>query len=134
MRKHFGRVLWVILAVLFAVSAASAAPDGIWRDQPESPMYNFYIQTYSQGSILVIVASGVEQFWVFLDSNAADGVNVSQDLSGASHALIIDFTGDNSAQVQLTFEGEVARNFSIFRAFQAPLPGTGAGNPFTWRT
>ncbi len=124
--------IFVLCSLFLFLGTAWATPDGVWKDNPSNPTYNFYVQTYQGDSMIVIVAAGVADFWVFLDSNYKDGFTASQDLNGDPHQIVINFASDDAAVATITFQGSSAASYAISRTVQAPASssgGSGTGNP-----
>ncbi len=114
----------LLLVLTLTCGAAWAVPDGIWKDSEISPTYNFYVQTYDEASMVVIVSRGADEFWVFMDTNFSDGFSANEDISGANHRLTIVFSDDDSAVAKLTFDGAAAETYAITRTGTAPYPTT----------
>ena len=91
--------------------------DGIWKDA--GPTMNFYVQTYAPGSVIVIATPNLSDFYVFLDSDVSDGVDVD-DLAGAGHHLSLTFSSPTEASATMTLAGSAAKNYAIAREFRIP--------------
>ncbi len=88
---------------------------GIWKDEcPGGPM-NHYVQTYDTGSAVVIVTQDLVHFYVFLDEDVTDGIDVTE-LSGKPYRLDIAFGGLGDPMAA-----------PIYRCFAAPETGSGGG-------
>ena len=114
-------------------------PDGIWKNSPmqaSSDLMNFYVQTYTAGSMLVIVSPDGETAYAFLDSDLSNGVDVN-DLGGAGHHLTATFTSETEGAAILSLAGETQRNYNIHRwfayapadAFQGIFKDAPSGDP-----
>ena len=93
--------------------------DGIWKNSPmqaSSDLMNFYVQTYTAGSMLVIVSPDGKTAYAFLDSDFSNGVDVN-DLGGAGHHLTATFTSETEGTAVLSLAGETQRNYNIHRWF-----------------
>ena len=97
--------------------------DGIWKDGPlESPAVttNFYIQTYTTGSILVVVSADGINGYAFLDDDFSDGVDAF-DLGGAGHHLNVGFTSQTEGTGALTLSGSSPTTYDLHRWFPASM-------------
>ncbi|MBI4773682.1 MAG: S8 family serine peptidase [Deltaproteobacteria bacterium] len=123
---------WVSLAVLVFLTtilftgASEAAFDGIWKNvRPDTPnpTMNYYIQTYTEGSAVVIVTPDLSTFYVFLDENYSDGIDVDS-MEGAGHHLAIVFFDQGEGRATLSISGETPESSSsIFKWYGSPVSG-----------
>ena len=92
--------------------------DGIWKDTGQ--IMNFYVQTYSTGSALIIATSDLETFYTFLDADFSDGVDVA-DLAGGNHHLSLNFASSDQASAVLTPSGSSPQTYAISKSFGPPF-------------
>ena len=100
------RILFLsCLLLVFFASATFGGHAGIWKST--QPPCNFYIQTYQgNDSILIIVTpDAVSEWYVFLDPNIYDDVNVSE-LTGKNATLAFYLQADGTALADLTVNGK----------------------------
>jgi len=100
-------------------SAPAGIPDGIWKDGPmsgSSGLMNFYVQTYTAGSILVIVSPDGKTAYAFLDPDFSNGIDID-DLGNQGHHLTTAFAGETEGAATLSLAGQTPRNFNLYRWF-----------------
>ena len=93
------------------------------KDGPlESPAVttNFYIQTYTTGSILVVVSADGVNGYAFLDDDFSNGVDAF-DLGGAGHHLNVGFTSQTEETGALTLSGSSPATYDLRRWFPASM-------------
>ena len=89
--------------------------DGIWKDA--DPSMNFYIQTYTSGSAVVIATADLKDYYIFLDSDYSDGIDAN-DLGGKGHHLSLTFTSDTRASAVLAPAGAASKTYAISKSFE----------------
>ena len=97
--------------------------DGIWKSVDES--MNFYIQTYDTGSSLVIATPDAKQFYVFLDSDLSNGINVN-DLAGQGNHINVTFSDSQNGTATLTANGS-NNNYTITKTYAIDSDTTNQG-------
>ena len=88
MQRYRSIYLWSILLVFLFSAQAFSWSDGVWK--PSDYSNNFWIQTYTTGSSLIIVSADGERFYVFLDPDVSDGFDVPE-LFGKDASLEVVF-------------------------------------------
>ncbi|MBI4776723.1 MAG: hypothetical protein HY788_21515 [Deltaproteobacteria bacterium] len=91
--------------------------DGIWKDAAAT--MNFYVQTYTPGSAIIIGTPDAKTFYVFLEPDVSDGVDVL-DLAGKGHRLVMDFASDSQASITLSPANAPSKSYSVTKAFGIP--------------
>ncbi len=91
--------------------------DGLFKDAAVT--INAYIQTYTAGSVLVILTPDLAKWYVFIDSDWADGVSQFQDLTGMGRTLSLHFLSDDSAAATLDYGDGTSSTWSLQRVFAA---------------
>ncbi len=101
--------------------------DGIWKSPDcQAGTMNYYLQSYAAGSGIAIVTSDLSTFYVFLDPDLSDGMDVS-DLAGkGAHLTLSLSTGQTTAMARCFAAPYDADGGSP--AASCSLTGTG-GNP-----
>ncbi len=87
------------------VGSWSVIYDGIWKDAGLS--MNFYIQSYVDGSALILATPDLTEYYVFIDADIQDGIDVS-DYAGMGHHLSVTFTDGSHGNAVLTRFGSPA--------------------------
>ena len=83
---------------------------------PRTASNNFYIQTYSTGSCIVIATPDGGDFHVFLDPQCADEV-IAQEYFGRSASLDLTFISDDKATAYLVIESK-ATQYELDKLFE----------------
>ncbi len=131
--EHGTRIRWftssvILFLFLFFIGPVQAAFDGIWKDvRPgsASPSINYFIQTYEEGSAIVVATTNLEEFYVFLDEDYSDGIDV-EDVDGNGHHLTVVFFDQEEAAASLSVQGNPVEDSSIYKWFDVPeAPGFG---------
>ncbi|MBI4775263.1 MAG: formylglycine-generating enzyme family protein [Deltaproteobacteria bacterium] len=123
MKKTAGVLLLVFGFSFMIATSVTAGRSGIWK--PSDGSNNFYIQTYSTGSCVVIVTPDGEQFQVFLDGECVDEVG-ALEYFGRPASLNLTFTSDQAATADLLIESK-ATQYVLDRSFEGDcLSGDGA--------
>jgi predicted secreted protein len=94
-------------------AAVAATPEnhGLWKSPNCTEVdVNFYLQTYLSGSAIVVATSDLVEYFVFLDPNVNNGIDVDE-LSGKPYHLRIDFSGEGTGE-------------AIERCVEAPYTGS----------
>ncbi len=102
-RRSFWAVFLVSSCLLFSFSGlAHADYHGIWKDNATGNTHNFYIQSYSTGSMVVIYTLDAVNFYAFLGD--LSGTTFEQDSMDPLHALSlsIDFSSSTEATALIT--------------------------------
>ena len=102
--------------------------DGIWKDTGQS--ITFYVQTYTTGSAVVIATKDLADFYVFMDSNVGDGIDVG-DLANKGHHLTVSFSNSAHATADLRLSGSALQSYSIAKKNGIP---TNPSNHGIWKT
>ena len=115
----------LVTMLLFSVPS-QAVFDGIWKNvRPDTPnpTMNYYVQTYTEGSAIVIVTPDLSTFYVFLDESYSDGIDVDS-MDGAGHHLNIVFFDQTEGRATLSVSGETSESSSsIFKWYISPAEG-----------
>jgi len=104
-------------------------PDGIWKDAPvgaPSVNMNFYIQTYSTSSVLVIASPDGDTCYAFLDDDFNNGVD-APDQGNQGHRLKMNFTGQGIASAELTLSGQDPVSYTLHSWYAASSSEDGNG-------
>jgi len=122
-KNRLSLAVWVFLTMITFSGASEAAFDGIWKNvRPDTPnpTMNYYIQTYTEGSAVIIVTPDLSTFYAFLDENYSDGIDVDS-MDGAGHRLKIVFFDQGEGRVTLSISGEASESSSsIFKWHSSP--------------
>ncbi len=101
---------------------------GIWKDSCVSANMNYYIQSYSTGSALIIATPDNRDFYVFLDSEVEDGIFASQ-YGGGNLTLTMFFgeEGDQLTPLDRCFAAPIAPSPKeiLYAGLAAPSGGQG---------
>ncbi len=140
MQRYRSIYLWSILLVFLFSAQAFSWSDGVWK--PSDYSNNFWIQTYTTGSSLIIVSADGERFYVFLDPDVSDGFDVPE-LFGKDASLEVVFgqVGTSvdaqpaTAKAVLEIAGETTQ-YTLQQTFEAAcglatLDGDAAGDPLS---
>ena len=122
MRRKAFLVLSTVSIVLLYCTAGLGAVDGIWSTTDGGQPLAGYIQTYTTHSILVILTPQGDDFYVFLDPDHRNGVDIA-GLGNANEHLQLTFSGDTSASGTLTFADQSQRSVTLSRDFVSPDAG-----------
>lgn len=95
MNKYIRSFLLGMILLFAAAEGALAGTDGIWKATDQSQ--NFWIQTYTAGSALIVVTPDGNQYFVFLDPDVSDGFE-APELFGKNAKLTVIF-GDVSTNL-----------------------------------
>ncbi len=124
---------WLMLfcCMVLATSSAHATLDGIWKDAPqqaEETQISLYIQTTTEGSMLVVLLDmsellGPPRFLIFLDPDYSDGVEAAEMGGSGLTLTMTNFVGEESADATLSLD-VMELSFPVFKWFQAPDPAT----------
>ena len=102
--------------------------DGIWKDNGQT--ISFYVQTYTIGSAVVIATKDLMNFYVFLDSNIGDGIDVD-DYGNHGHHLSVTFNDSANAAVNLQLTGSALQSYTITKSNGLPANPSDQG---IWKT
>ncbi|MBI4775262.1 MAG: formylglycine-generating enzyme family protein [Deltaproteobacteria bacterium] len=128
MRRTAGVMLLAIGFSLMIATSVVAGRSGIWK--PADGSNNFYIQTYSTGSCVVIVTPDGEHFQVFLDGQCGDEV-VAFEYFGRPATLDLAFATDQAATADLVIEGK-STQYTLEQVFEGDCrSGDGATGTIT---
>ena len=116
----------IVSIVLLYCTAVLGAVDGIWSTDGGAQPLVGYIQTYTTHSILVILTPQGVDFYVFLDPDHRDGVDI-QGLDNANNHLQMTFSGDSSATGTLILEDQSQRSLILSRSFVSQDTGNAGG-------
>ena len=97
-------------------------PDGIFK--PDDQSVNAYVQTYTTGSVLVILTWDLNAWYAFLDEDWTDGIQDQVDLAGLGQRLSMEFSETWRAQMTLTSVDGDVHTWSLTKRFRAPEPGS----------
>jgi serine protease len=125
-------IIFFLLLALAPIGPVHAAFDGIWKDvRPgsASPSMNYFIQTYEQGSAIVVATSNLIDLYVFLDEDYSDGIEVD-DLDGNGHHLTVVFFDQEEAAATLSVQGMPSESSTIYKWFDVP---SAAGYGGLWK-
>ncbi len=96
--------------------------DGIWKDAV--PSMNFFIQTYTDGSGMVIATPDLKTYSVFIDEDISDGVDVD-DYAGLGRHLRIKFFDEDHGEAEL--KAGSLQSYSISKTAQTDDTPTNHG-------
>ncbi len=83
--------------------------DGIWKKDDLS--MNFFIQTYIDGSTIVVASPDLVEFYVFIDDNYQDGIQ-ADEYGGLGYRIVLNFDSEESGTLEFTRPG-TAETYSI---------------------
>ena len=121
----------VNITVLPAASLSPVTVGGIYKNVPtgsgDTVSWNAYLQTYTDGSLLVILTQDLVKFYVFTDSDWTDGVTMKADDTGSGLKLTLEYNGDGSMSAGLVNGGDPIA-FTLYKWFESidsdsPLDG-----------
>ncbi|MBI4775612.1 MAG: carboxypeptidase regulatory-like domain-containing protein, partial [Deltaproteobacteria bacterium] len=94
--------------------------DGIWKDAPlnSSGKMNFYVQSYSTGSDLIIASPDGQRAYAFLDADSSDGFD-ADDLGGMGCHLSATFTSGDAGSAMLTMPDSATASYDLYRWYPA---------------
>ena len=101
--------------------------DGIWKD--DGAGISFFIQTYTEGSVLALITADMESYAVFIDPDVSNGIDV-KDYGKTGYHLSLAFTDESHGEAVLTGSGSV-QSWSLSKF--VPTPDTPA-NHGIWKT
>ncbi|MBI4773248.1 MAG: hypothetical protein HY788_03540 [Deltaproteobacteria bacterium] len=94
-------------------------PDGIYKDEGPQPVISAYIQTYTVGSMLVILTPDLQDWYVFIDDDWEDGLSNVSDLGGIGHRLNMSFVPGGKILTVLSYAGGGSETWTLTRTFAA---------------
>ena len=102
--------------------------DGIWKDAPpdSSGKMNFYIQSYSTGSDLIIASPDGQSAYAFLDGDPSDGFGAN-DLGGMGYHLSAAFSSQDAGSAVLTLPDSSTIPYDLYRWYPASPADTFTG-------
>ena len=120
----------VLCSTTFVVGGPTSTLDidGIWKDSGQT--VSFYVQTYTIGSAVVIATKDLTNFYVFLDSNIDDGIDVD-DYGNHGHHVSVTFYDSANATVNLKLSGSALQSYSIAKNNGLPANPSNHG---IWKT
>ena len=101
--------------------------DGIWKDTDET--MNFYVQTYTPGSGIIITTPDLITFASFLDDSFKDGID-GFDLGGDGTFLNLTFNSHREGIATLTKPRSDPQTYHIEKRFNIPSDSSRQG---LWR-
>ena len=117
-----------IIVRVFPLGAETNLPDGIYKDDPIDATISAYIQTYTAGSMLVILTPDLQNWYVFIDDDWEDGLSNTPDLAEKGHKLTMSFVQGGKILTVLSHAGGGNDSWTLTRTFaalQAPPPVDG---------
>ena len=97
------------------------SPDGIWKNaamEAAAASMNFYVQTYTSGSILIIASPDGKTAYAFFDDDYQNGLD-ADDLGGMGFHLTAQFTQDLQASATMSMGGATPTEYQLHRWFAA---------------
>jgi hypothetical protein len=92
--------------------------DGIYRPFSGNSS-NLFVQSYTEGSTILVFTSDLREWIVFLDENWADGIFTERDLTDLGYGISFVDDGEGSRRVLLDTPEGIPRDFGVRRAFAA---------------
>ena len=118
MRNVWKQMCWMFV-VLSVCAAAHAGFDGIYKPADEST--NAYVQTYEDGSVIVLFTPNLVSWYPFLSESVADKtIQVDNDLREQGHSLRMFFSSYSEAVADLSYSGRQAETITLEKRFSAP--------------
>lgn len=106
---------------LFVAVQAAETPawlvDGVYKDDPVQPSINAYIQTYTTGSVVVILTPDLHTWYVFIGESWTQGMDRVPDLAGKGHRLSLQFQAEDRTAVVLARAGAGDQAWTLQRVF-----------------
>jgi len=95
-------------------------PDGIYKDEGTPlPTISAYIQTYTVGSILVILTPDLQHWYVFIEDNWENGLSNTPDMGKEGHGLTMSFAQGGKILTELSYAGGGSDSWTLTRTFAA---------------
>ena len=117
-----------IIVRVFPLGAETNLPDGIYKNEGPQATISAYIQTYTAGSMLVILTPDLQNWYVFIDDDREDGLSNTPDLAEKGHRLTMSFVQGGKIRTVLSYAGGGNDSWTLTRTFaalQAPPPVDG---------
>ena len=108
---------WTLVRRFFSPDTVGIM-DGIYKPADETA--SWFIQTYAQGSAVLVFSPDLSSWYAFLDSDWTDGIELEHDLAGTPYPFDLTFLSGVKADATLDVPGGTSWSWTLFRNYAAP--------------